>query len=95
MEHFESFEIIDTCDGSYGYRDGSQNEMAGTILVQEREHTIKVSIDLTYHFKKVNATFRFFEHLTSFALFPWKPCHFGNYDIVQHLQNSIIRLSAC
>lgn len=42
--------------------------MADTTLVHWREHTIKVSIDLTFHFKKVNATFRFLENFDHFCL---------------------------
>ena len=42
--------------------------MADTTLVHGREHTIKVSMDLTYHFKKVNATLRFLKHFDHFRL---------------------------
>ena len=64
----EHFEIFDICDGSYGNIDHSQNIMAYTTLVHGRDHTIKVSINLTYHFKKVNATLRFLDHFDLFCI---------------------------
>ena len=51
LEHFEIFEIFDILIGSYGNRDHSQNLMAYATLVRGRDYTIKVSINLTYHFK--------------------------------------------
>ena len=43
--------------------------MADTTLVHGREHTIRVSMDLTYPFKKVNATFRcFLDHFDLFCI---------------------------
>ena len=68
LKHFEIFEIFDICDGSYGNRDHSQNLMAYTTLVHGRDHTIKVSIHLTYHIKKVNATLRFLDHFDLFCI---------------------------
>ena len=68
MEHFEIFEIFDILAGFYGNRYHSKFLMADTTLVYGREHTIKVSMDLTYHFKKVNATLRFLDHFDLFCI---------------------------
>ena len=68
FEHFEIFEIFDILVGFYGYTDHSQNLMADTTLVHGRDHTIKVSLNLTYHFKKVNATLRFLDHFDLFCI---------------------------
>ena len=57
FEHFEIFEIFDILAGFYGNTDHSKFLMADSTLVHGREHTIRVSMDLTYHFKEVNATF--------------------------------------
>ena len=73
LEHFEIFEIFDILAGFYGNRYHSKFLMADTTLVYGREHTIKVSMDLTYHFKKVNATLRFLKHFL-----PFLTCFHGN-----------------
>ena len=70
--HFEIFEIFDILAGFYGYTDHSKFLMVDTTLVHGREHTIRVSMDLTYHFKEVKATFEgFLKRFDHFALFPW------------------------
>lgn len=53
------FEMVEILAGSHGYRDHSQILMEDVTLVHGRQHTIKGSINLTFHFIKVNATLWF------------------------------------